>query len=218
MLRMPGYKRNQVEEAIAKLLEPKSFKASGLRTQIKRLLNVDRKLGRTGRSTHPEKIQYAFFSSDPPGRGVEILFSEYEAFALATALLFMGQGWPQRLAVSILRRAREELETQHERILKQDRTQLFDPAAIMRGAKVGGIAFNNTDPVLLTVVSTPRQRSGSRKPNLQCSVQRGAENAFKWVRSVGQNNPHTMFDVVDLAHALKDQLAKIEPSRRGRGA
>jgi hypothetical protein len=215
---MSGYKRNQVEEAIVSLLEPKSPKPSGLPTQIKRLLDVDRGLGRAKRSTDPEQTHYAFYSDDPPGRGVEILFSEYEAFALATALLFMGQGWPQRLAVGILRRAREELETQHERILKQDPGQLFHQAAIMRDAKVGGIAFNNTDPVLLTVVSTPRQRSAGRKPTLQCSVQRGAENAFKWVRSVGQNNPHTMFDVVDLAHALKDQLAKTEPNRRGRGA
>ena len=215
---MSGYKRNQVEEAIAKLLEPTSPDPAGLRTRMKRLLDVDRLLGCAGRSTDPEQIRYAFFSGDPPGRGVEILFSEYEAFALATALLFMDQGWPQRLAVSILRRAREELETEHDRILKQPQQLLFDQGVIMRDAKVGAIAFNNTDPVFLTVVSTPGHRPGRRKPNLQCSVQRGPHKAFNWVRTVGQNGPHTMFDIVDLAHALKDQLAKIEPNRRGRGA
>ncbi|HET7493049.1 MAG TPA: hypothetical protein VFK01_14350, partial [Bradyrhizobium sp.] len=55
------FKRNQVEEAIACVLEPGSAKPSSqMRTRLKRLLETDRGLGRSKRSRDPERANFAF--------------------------------------------------------------------------------------------------------------------------------------------------------------
>ena len=104
---MLEYKRNQVEEAISHLLEPDSLKPTqGLRTRVKRLLEADRALEA---SAGADGGAFAFFSAAPPGRGVEIWFSTYEAFALLTGLRLMAHGWPQGQAVSVMRNVRSAL-------------------------------------------------------------------------------------------------------------
>ena len=111
------FKRNQVEEAIALVLEPGSAKPSSeMRTRLKRLLETDRGLGRNKRSTDPERANFAFNSMDEPGRGVENWFSGYEAFALLIGLRLMRLDWPQGLAVAVLRRVKPEIEKHHARI------------------------------------------------------------------------------------------------------
>ena len=88
------FKRNQVEELIAHVLEPGSAKPSSeIRTRIKRLLETDRGLGRTKRSTDPERANFAFYSLDAPGRGGEHWFSDDDAFALLIGLQLMRHGW-----------------------------------------------------------------------------------------------------------------------------
>src|SRR5277367_3842250 len=124
---MLEYKRNQIEEAISAALEPRSSGPTPeLRTRLKRLLETDRAAGRTPRSSSLESANYAFYSIDPPGSGVEVWFSEYEAFALLNGLRLMEHGWPQGFAVSVLRRVRVDLEMQHARILTLDAKALFD--------------------------------------------------------------------------------------------
>jgi hypothetical protein len=108
---MLGYKRNQIEAAISGVLEPRSPEpTTELRTRLKRLLETDRALGRAPRSNDPARAHYAFYSADSPGSGVEVWFSAYEAFALLNGLRLMAHGWPQGFAVSVMRRARAELE------------------------------------------------------------------------------------------------------------
>ena len=125
------FKRNQVEELIAHVLEPGSAKPSSeIRTRIKRLLETDRGLGRTKRSTDPERANFAFYSLDAPGRGGENWFSDYDAFALLIGLQLMRHGWTQGFAVAVLRRVKPELEIQHARILGQDQAVLFDEQLI----------------------------------------------------------------------------------------
>lgn len=125
------FKRNQVEEAIASVFQAGSAKpGSETRTRLKRLLEIDRGLGRNKRAADPERANFAFFSTDAPGRGVEIWFSEYEAFALLVGLGLMQHGWPQGFAVEVLRRVRPELERHHARILRQDPAELFDEQRI----------------------------------------------------------------------------------------
>jgi hypothetical protein len=102
---MLQYKRNQIEEAISGVLEPRSPEpTSELRTRLKRLLETDRALGRVPRCADPERANFAFYSAEAPGSGVEVWFSEYEAFALLNGLRLMGHGWPQGFAVSVMRR------------------------------------------------------------------------------------------------------------------
>ena len=102
------YKRNQIEEAIARIVAPDSAELpSELRTRIKRLLELDRSLGRKLRSKDAEQANFLFFSEEAPGTGADILFSEYEAFALLNGLRIMGG--------AILRRVCPDLEREHAR-------------------------------------------------------------------------------------------------------
>jgi hypothetical protein len=148
-----SYKRNQVEEAIAHIFVPNCEKPPPeLRTRIKRLLNLDRSMGRELRSRNAEESNSGFFSEEAPGTGADISFSEYDAFALLNGLRIMGHRWPQGFAVSIMRRVRPDLEMEHARFLRQPPEKLFDQQTIRAGALGGAIAVDNTDPVFLTLV------------------------------------------------------------------
>jgi hypothetical protein len=214
---MLEYKRNQVEEAISAVLEPRSQEPSSeVRTRLKRLLETDRALGRAPRSADAELANYAFYSADAPGSGVEVWFSEYEAFALLSGLRLMGHGWPQGFAVSVLRRVRVDLERQHARILKQDAKLLFDQEAIRRAAKEGDMAFDNTDPVLLTIVS--KSGGADKEQGEWCSICRGPNEAMEFAGEARAGaGAMTMFELVNVAHALSRKLARTEPRHRGRG-
>jgi hypothetical protein len=212
---MPAYKRNQVEEAISRLWEPKSLLPTpGLRSKLKRLLEADRALPPAAKV---DETKFAFFSAEPPGRGVEIWFSSYEAFALLNGLRLMEHGWPQGLAVSIMRRVRLALEEQQKRILQLDPMWLFDKEAIKKDAREGALAFDNQDPVLLTVVSGSAGPSGEQETPTECQICRGSAAAHAFARGVGGGSRAvTMFELTTLAHRLSWELAKTEPHFRGR--
>ena len=95
----------------------------------------------------------AFYSSPPPGRGAEVLFSEYEVFALLMALNLMEHGSTQARAVSIIKRARPRLEPKHAAILKWDAADLFDEKKIRDAAREGSLAVSSTRPVFLAIAS-----------------------------------------------------------------
>jgi hypothetical protein len=212
-----AYKRNQVEEAIARLFYPDHQEPpSELRTRIKRLLELDRSMGRKIRSKHAEEANFAF-SEEAPGTGADISFSEYEAFALLNGLRMMDHGWPQSVAVSIMRRVRRDLEREHARILRQDPDQLFDDEAVLASARPGDIAADNTDPVYLTVASKAQPALDQGQSALLPAVCRGSESVGKFRRQMGASTV-TMFEVVTLTHSLHTQLMKTAPSPRGRGS
>jgi hypothetical protein len=209
------FKRNQIEEAISGVLEPRAPQPrSELRTRLKRLLEADRALGREPQSRNPERAEYAFYSGEASGSGVEVWFAEYEAFALLNGLRLMLHGWPQGFAVSIMRQVRPELEQEHARILKQDPKVLFDKEAIRRAAREGDMAFDNTDPVLLTIVS----KSGAVETHpYRCEICRGPKEATQFAWEAGKGaGAWTMFEVVGVAHRLHEELERTEPRRRGR--
>lgn len=209
------FKRNQVEAAIRRVFETGSAKPSSeLRTRMKRLLETDRSFGRNKRSADPGRVNFAFYSGEAPGRGVEIWFSGYEAFALLTALRLMHHGWPQGFAVAVLRYVRPELERHHQRILQQDPATLFDQQQILKNAKAGTLVVGNTDPVFLVIIS-----QGSRDHSRNSAVCRGQGELMRYIRSegvVGQS--WSTFELVNSAHALFQELAKTKPSKRGRGS
>jgi hypothetical protein len=66
-----------------------------LRTRIRRLLELDRSIGRNLRSKNAEEANFGFFSEKAPETGAVVSFSEYEAFALLNGLRIMKHGWPQ---------------------------------------------------------------------------------------------------------------------------
>jgi hypothetical protein len=187
-----------------------------LRTRIKRLLELDRSLGRTLRSKNAELANYGFFSEDAPGTGAVISFSEYEAFALLHGLRIMEHGWPQGFAVSIIRRVRLDLEREHARILKQCPRTLFDQEAILASARPGGLVVDNTDPVFLILASKAQRASDADQTTPVSAVCRGFEKVTEFIREVAASSV-TMFEVATPAHRLRQELIKTEPRHRGRG-
>jgi hypothetical protein len=211
-----SYKRNQVEEAIARIsVQSYEKPPSELRTRIKRLLELDRSIGRKLRSKDPEEANFGFFSEEAPGTGAGISFSEYEAFALLNGLRIMGHRWPQGFAVSIMRRVRPDLEREHARTLRQDPSKLFDWQTIRARARPGDIAVDNTDPVFLTVASKMEGVSDEPQTAPLAAVCRGYVKVSEFSRDVGASSV-TMFEVVTLAHRLHRELMKTKPRRRGR--
>ena len=163
-----------------------------------------------------EEANFGFFSKAAPGTGSDILFSEYEAFALLNGLRIMGHGWPQGFAVSIMRRSRPDLEREHARILRQNPDKLFDREAIRARARPGDIAVDNTDPVFLTLASKEERAPDEGQTPPFSAVCRGLVKVGEFCRDVGASSV-TLFEVATLAHRLHQELMKSEPRRRGRG-
>jgi hypothetical protein len=214
---MLAYKRNQVEEGICRVVEPDAGEPTPeLRTRLKRLLDTDRALGRSPRSSDPEDANFAFYSDEAPGSGVEVWFSEYEAFALLTGLRLMDHEWPQGFAVSVMRRVRPQLEKEHARILKQDAKKLFDQDEIRRAARAGDMAVDNIDPVFLTILS---RQDPSNNRAVECSIRRGVKQAWEFVWKEHERlgpGAVTMFELATTTYRLSQELARTEPRRRGR--
>jgi hypothetical protein len=210
------FKRNQVEEAIACVLEPGSAKPSPeMRTRLKRLLETDRALGRSKRSSDPERANFAFSGMDAPGRGLENWFTGYEAFALLTGLRLMRDGWPQGLVVAVLRRVKPDLERYHGRVLEQDPAGVFDDDKIRQQARPGDLAVSNADPVFLVINSGARERDGATKPAAIC---RGQAELMRFIKTWGPGQTWTVTELGTSIHALSLALAKTVPRKRGRGS
>jgi hypothetical protein len=150
------FKRNQVEEAISRTLrEPSRRPSPKLRARLKRLLDLDRDPKHRPRTGNPDKPNYAFYSSAAPGRGFEIMFSDYEAFALVIGLRLLEHGWPQSFVVNTLRRIRHDLEAKYTKILQADPSSLPDPDAVRQNAQPGDLVVD-PDSAFLLIVSDHR--------------------------------------------------------------
>jgi hypothetical protein len=209
------YKRNQVEEAISRTLGETSAKPSSeLRTRVKRLLDADRNLGRTVRSSDPRENNYAFYTKVAPGKGAEVHFSGYEAFALMEGLRLMKHEWPQGFVVSIMREVRRDLEKRHRRILELDSDALFDPQLIRERNEGGAYAGTNSAQEFLLIVSDDniREKATDRPYPMFFDDQR---QAFEFqLKEPGRSC--TWIELVTPAHLLRDTLKQTLPRQRGR--
>jgi hypothetical protein len=206
------HKRHQIEEAIAAVLEPGSKRLSSeMRTRIKRLLDTDRARGRRRHSSDPEEAHYAFYTADMPGRGYDIDFSEFEAFAILTGLRLMTLGWPQGIVVALLRHIRPRIEQQYARISRQTSPVNFDQHRIRRQAKEGDLAVGTIDPVFLVIFSQ-EDRRGSRS----VEICRGQREVFELFNRCGPGYAFTLLELTQYVDALSSALAQTKPRLRGR--
>lgn len=208
---MHSYKRNQVEDAVCLIFAADDERARELKLRLKRLLVTDRRLVRKKRADK----RYAFFSQEAPGSGTEVMFSDYEAFALLAGLRLLEHGIPQATVVSILRQLRLDLESAYQETLKKDQVTLFDPKAVKTMAKPGMIATDNTAPVFLVVVKLPN--STADQVHAVMTVCRGHDEATAFIKKhpvpgLGA----TMFEFAGLMHRLSKALSKTRPLKRGR--
>lgn len=214
---MPTFKRNQVEGAIGRAINPATEKPSvDLLNRLKRLLDIDRSLGRSAKSPNPEEATYAFFSQDPAGSGIEVHFQEYEAFALLLGSRFLEHGFPQQKIVLTLRGLRSLLEREHARIMQLDPKVLFDQESLKAAARPGQMYLNNTVPVFLVISSSEEDQDGSERSIKQVKICRTEAEMMRVIKShFGLN---TIIELVGTAHLMRDCLSKIQPSDRGRPA
>ncbi len=207
------YKRNQVEEAICRTFSAEDARAVELKLRLKRLLVTDRRAGRGKRTPENPKRQYAFYSHEAPGSGVEVMFSAYEAFALSTGLLMLEHGIPQATAVSILRQLRSDLDRAHRETLRKDPRLLFDPDAVQGMAGPGMIAVDNTEPIFLVFVKLSGSTAKRVDELITVCDGRDAMNSFIHKHSAAGA---TFFELVGLMHRLLTNLVKTRPVKRGR--
>lgn len=209
------FKRNQVEAAIlAAQQENDRDDAPDLRVRIKRLLDADRLLGHEAESDR--QGSYAFYSHKAPGSGTEVWFSGYEAFALLVALRLLDHGWPQGTVVRLMRQVRQELELAHRHILEQNPAELFNEKEVTRQAAPGVIFTGNINPVFLAITAPRRADEPDREP-YAFAIRQGQDQLMKFiVHEMPLGMVTTSLELVNSAHRLAQQLAKTQPSRRGR--
>ncbi len=213
---MSGYKRNQALEAISVTLGQGRSPSLALHTEIRRLLDTDRSLGRSGRSKDPERANYAFFSGEAPGRGAEVFFSSYEAFALLKALDLMHHGWPQATAVKIMRQARPVLEPKHDHILRLDPAELFDERRIREINERGHAMVSTTYPLYLVISSRKgRPSQTANDETREVAVLENDEVMRFLLREAGISS--TVMALTKQAYDLQVALSETKPSKRGRG-
>jgi len=114
------FKRDQVERAIARTCDkfsPDGGPTPRLKADIRRLLQVDREVDEEERRN--PNFSYAFYSAPPPGKGHEICWGAYDAFALLIGVRLLRSEFPQGGAVEFLRRGRWPLERVFEGILRK---------------------------------------------------------------------------------------------------
>ncbi len=216
---MQLFKRNQVEEAILRTLAAKDARAAEVKLRLHRLLVTDRRAGRGKRTGDDVDRPYAFYSQAPPGSGVEVMFSGYEAFALLVAIMLLEHGIPQGPVVHILRQVRRDLETAHAQRLQMNRKALFDLQAVRKMIKPGMIATDNTAPVFLTFVRLSGSETDDGKVREAITVCQGHDElvAFITKHSVPGLGA-TFFELVSLMRKLADNLAQTRPIKRGRAS
>jgi hypothetical protein len=213
---MEAYKRNQVEEAISLAVGEKSALPSQvLRTQLKRLLNTDRSVTIDARERRLSCINYAFYSSESPGRGAEVSFSNYEAFALETGWRLLEHGWPQSFVVNALRRVRSDFEEHHSRILKYDPAKLFDKKVVAADPRLNYPGIDNIDPVFLTVVTGKASYADGIDDKTSVAICRGMSEVSKFVK-LHDGHSWSHFELVSRAHQLARHLSNSQPRMRGR--
>src|SRR5215207_8611223 len=211
------FKRNQVEEAVIATLKGDPDAAGpSLRIRMKRLFDADREqsLNELGSGT----IQYAFFSDDAPGSGVEVWFSPYEAFAVLIALRILAHGWPQSTVVRMMRRVRKDLQNEHRRMMEQDPGRLFNQEALRREASPGLAFTGSTEPVFLAITAAESVDRREPKRGLKgFAVCRGRDRLMEFIlKDMPVGMVTTSLELSNAAHRLAANLARTQPSRRGR--
>jgi hypothetical protein len=209
-----NFKRNQIEEAVYQTMDDSAgLPSPAFQASTKRLLDLDRKTPLTGRAGAPAMTGFAFFSSPGEGSGIEITYSEYEAFALLAGLRLLEHEWPQGFVVKILREIRSPFEKEHRRIMRLDRMKLFDPKRVWETTMSGAFDAGTSEPAFLMTVSDMR----ARKPNTEpyAKVFKDSRSAFEFQLEM-PGRSCTWLELTKPAWTLHDNLARTFPRSRGR--
>ena len=200
-------KRSQVEDAICRSHGARGTARRQLLVRAKRLLDIDRTM-------RPNRVggRYAFFSERKPGTGQEVLFSEYEAFALYAALILAAHGVPHADLVQIFRHLRAELEAQHRAILSRPLDPGLDLGQAVRTKKAVVIE----DPLFIALTQADAKPVPfSTKSGLTAEILFGNEGWLNFLES-NKGQSITTLELAMIAQLLHTTLRETEPRRKGR--
>jgi hypothetical protein len=219
------YKRNQVDGAIAeatgRAVGRSHVPGPDLVIRLKRLIETDRAMPLGGK---PDG--YAFFDESGAGKGVEVSYSAYAAFALYLGVRLIDAGLPQSDAVRFARSIRRELEIEHGAILRKDPTRWLDHAApygLDREVRQGFLVRNIETMVFLVVPADThallptfaRARAGA--PRRLANICRSPDEMNELIAHLSlDGGPILLIELVNIIHRLAYWLNKIEPIKRGR--
>lgn len=185
-------------------------------------LAADRDLGRNATSDDDGERLYAFYAGEPPGKGIDVNFSGYEAFALLAAVKLLEHGLPQATVVKIMRRARRQLEAAHAQTLTEDPKRLFDQEAIHAQATRRMVSTDNTHPIFLIFLKATGSSVGDGKGGGAVGVYRSELEVVKFMYGHAEHSEQapgfTVFEFVRVIHALAACLAETHTIKRGRRA
>lgn len=108
------FRRNQVQEALwlyGRGYSRATESGPVFQTRIKRLLELDSKEGQSLRG--PAEKRFAFSDEMPGGKGVDLIFTEFNTFALSIGLDLLDAGFKQKEIVTYLRLIRLDLALKH---------------------------------------------------------------------------------------------------------
>lgn len=188
-----------------------------LRSQGKRLLDADRNLTLVASENNSDirshACSHAFYSKKSPGKGADVQFSEYEAFALLTGLRFLEHGWPQSFVVRALKYIRPEFEDTYARVIKLNSTTIFDKQALK--ATPCPFGSDNTRPSFLLVATGKAKYPDGLDDKTTVAVCEDADSVSAYLRT---RRPHswTTFELTTSAHRLAQALSATLPRTRGR--
>ena len=206
------YKRSQIEDAICRSTVSTGAARSKILVRIKRLLDIDRVLKRSRNPKGKQSGQYAFFSAEPPGRGQEVSFQEYEAFALNLALQFLDQGLPQHDVVEILRSMRPALELEHQSILAKPLAHFMDTKKAVREPSE---TIFSEDPVFVAIGKSSNPKSPRSSNGFTAEILHGGDGWWNHLWSA-RGRSVTTAEITLTAHVLNSQLVAAKPRKKGR--
>lgn len=220
------YKRDQVERAIAIVSGispqhgPKRFGA--LKVELKRLLERDRKQALETPRGKPES--QAFHDGPPPGRGFDVMYTGYEAFALLIALRLMRGGLTQGTAVNFMLEVRPRLESFHSDTLAKALEELCPE--VKEGTRLSRLidGFLVRDPKMMVYLVA---RAGDdaevydlpSPPDAPVSgnVCHGEKDLLDRMREASHKKYAVIVvELVNAAHQLAHHLKRIPARSRGR--
>ncbi|CAO3412871.1 hypothetical protein [Azospirillum doebereinerae] len=222
------YKRDQVERALAavtgRITKVDRTPDAGLKADVKRLLDFDRKQGVDNPAFDARERRHAFFDELPPGRGVDLAYTIHHAFSLLLGLRLLQGGLPQGAVVRLLRHSRSDLFRELDRILAINphhiRPDQVAPA-LERLAEHGMLANAISGMVFFLTpggLGASYHRRDPETGDLQlANLCRTTPELLQALESFGRSGaPVIAIELVNPAHQLRHWLERIPERPRGR--
>ena len=221
------YKRDQVERAIAIASHIGSpdhdARFAPLKIELKRLLDRDRK--QESETPRGRPVRRAFHNGPPPGRGIDVMYTAYEAYALLIALRLLRGGLTQTRAVDFVRELREPLAGFHYETLRASLTKLRPDIEVSERTNLVRDGFLVEDPQKMAyLVALAGERaeafdapSPAERP-VSGNICRTVEDLLlrmRWASHEG--HALIVVELVNAAHQLAHHLNRIPLRSRGRG-